>query len=110
MRWSFTEVDVCTGAYRTLPANPRRPRPRVWTARQSVRTSLLSTRIDSEPYIYDGRLRKGAAKRVAILDRAVEIASIEGLSGLTIGRLAADLAISKGHLTQLLGSKQELQL
>jgi len=66
--------------------------------------------VDSEPYIYDGRRRKGAAKRAAILDRAVAIASVEGLSGLTIGRIADELSISKGNLTALLGSKEALQL
>jgi AcrR family transcriptional regulator len=53
---------------------------------------------------------KGAATRAAILDRAVDLASVEGLEGLTIGRLAADLAMSKSGLFAHFGSKQELQL
>jgi AcrR family transcriptional regulator len=55
-------------------------------------------------------LRKGAATRAAILDRAVDLASAEGLEGLTIGRLAAELKMSKSGLFSHFGSKQELQL
>jgi len=53
---------------------------------------------------------KGAATRAAILDRAVDIASAEGLEGLTIGRLASALGMSKSGLFAHFGSKQELQL
>lgn len=53
---------------------------------------------------------KGAQTRVAILDRAVDLASVEGLEGLTIGRLAAELKMSKSGLFAHFGSKQELQL
>jgi AcrR family transcriptional regulator len=53
---------------------------------------------------------KGAATRAAILDRAVDLASVEGLEGLTIGRLAAELRMSKSGLFAHFGSKQELQL
>jgi AcrR family transcriptional regulator len=53
---------------------------------------------------------KGAATRAAILDRAVDLASAEGLEGLTIGRLAAELEMSKSGLFAHFGSKQDLQL
>lgn len=53
---------------------------------------------------------KGDVTRAAILDRAVDLASAEGLEGLTIGRLASDLAMSKSGLFAHFGSKQELQL
>jgi AcrR family transcriptional regulator len=53
---------------------------------------------------------KGAATRAAILERAVDLASIEGLEGVTIGRLAAELEMSKSGLFAHFGSKQELQL
>jgi AcrR family transcriptional regulator len=53
---------------------------------------------------------KGAATRAAILERAVDLASAEGLEGLTIGRLAAELRMSKSGLFAHFGSKQELQL
>jgi len=53
---------------------------------------------------------KGEQTRAAILDRAVDLASAEGLEGLTIGRLAAELRMSKSGLFAHFGSKQELQL
>lgn len=53
---------------------------------------------------------KGAGTRAAILERAVDLASVEGLEGLTIGRLAAELEMSKSGLFAHFGSKQELQL
>ncbi|TMK56351.1 MAG: TetR/AcrR family transcriptional regulator [Actinobacteria bacterium] len=53
---------------------------------------------------------KGSATRASILDRAVDLASAEGLEGLTIGRLAAELQMSKSGLFAHFGSKQELQL
>jgi AcrR family transcriptional regulator len=53
---------------------------------------------------------KGAGTRAAILDRAVDLASAEGLEGLTIGRLSAELEMSKSGLFAHFGSKQELQL
>jgi AcrR family transcriptional regulator len=48
--------------------------------------------------------------RVAILRRAADIASVEGLEGLTIGRLAAELEMSKSGVIGQFGSKEELQL
>jgi AcrR family transcriptional regulator len=53
---------------------------------------------------------KGAGTRAAILARAVDLASVEGLEGLTIGRLATELEMSKSGLFAHFGSKQELQL
>jgi AcrR family transcriptional regulator len=53
---------------------------------------------------------RGAATRAAILDRAVDLASVEGLDGLTIGRLASELEMSKSGLFSHFGSKQDLQL
>jgi AcrR family transcriptional regulator len=53
---------------------------------------------------------KGERTRAAILDRAVELATVDGLEGLTIGRLATDLGMSKSGLFAHFGSKQELQL
>ena len=53
---------------------------------------------------------KGEQTRAAILERAVDLASAEGLEGLTIGRLAAELRLSKSGLFAHFGSKQELQL
>jgi AcrR family transcriptional regulator len=48
--------------------------------------------------------------REAILDRAVDLASAKGLEGLTIGRLASEMGLSKSGLFGHFGSKEELQL
>ena len=53
---------------------------------------------------------KGAETKQHILERAVNIASLEGLEGLTIGRLASELEMSKSGLFAHFGSKEELQL
>lgn len=48
--------------------------------------------------------------RAAILRRAAAIGSVDGLEQVTIGRLAADLAMSKAGVIGHFGSKEELQL
>jgi AcrR family transcriptional regulator len=48
--------------------------------------------------------------RRTILLRAAAIASVEGLEGLSIGQLAADLDMSKAGVIGHFGSKEELQL
>jgi AcrR family transcriptional regulator len=58
----------------------------------------------------DGRLLRGDQTRRAVLRRAVDIASVDGLEGLSIGRLATELGISKSGLFAHFGSKEELQL
>jgi len=58
----------------------------------------------------DGRTERGNQTRRAILERAVAIASVEGLEGLSLGRLANELDISKSGVFALFGSKEELQL
>lgn len=54
--------------------------------------------------------QKGERTRQSILERAVDLASLEGLEGLTIGRLADELGMSKSGLFAHFGSKEELQL
>lgn len=56
------------------------------------------------------RKAQGERTRAAILESAVHIASVEGLEGLTIGRLATELNLSKSGLFAHFGSKEELQL
>jgi AcrR family transcriptional regulator len=51
-----------------------------------------------------------ARTRTAILDRSVALASVEGLEGLTLGRLATDLSMSKAGVLGHFGTKEELQL
>jgi len=53
---------------------------------------------------------RGAKTRQDILQAAVHVASAEGLEGLTIGRLADELRMSKSGLFAHFGSKEELQL
>jgi AcrR family transcriptional regulator len=53
---------------------------------------------------------KGERTKQSILGHAVDLASLEGLEGLTIGRLAVDLGMSKSGLFAHFGSKEELQL
>lgn len=56
------------------------------------------------------RRAHGARTRQSILEIAVDIASEEGLEGLSIGRLASQLSMSKSGLFAHFGSKEELQL
>ncbi|MEU6786514.1 TetR/AcrR family transcriptional regulator [Nonomuraea angiospora] len=56
-----------------------------------------------------GRPRDERARDV-ILRRAADIASQDGLEGLSIGRLATELGLSKSGLFGYFGSKEELQL
>jgi AcrR family transcriptional regulator len=58
----------------------------------------------------DGRRARGRQSREAILRQAVDLASREGLEGLSIGRLAAATGMSKSGLFAHFGSKAELQL
>jgi AcrR family transcriptional regulator len=53
---------------------------------------------------------QAAQTRAAILERSVALASVEGLEGLTIGRLAGDLDMSKAGVLGHFGTKEELQL
>ncbi len=52
----------------------------------------------------------GARTRQAILATAADVASVDGLDGLSIGRLAGELSMSKSGLFAHFGSKQDLQL
>lgn len=52
----------------------------------------------------------GAQTRSAIVRAAADLASVEGLDGLSIGRLASELAMSKSGLFAHFGSKEDLQL
>ena len=53
---------------------------------------------------------RGLRTREAILASAVDIASVHGLDGLTVGSLATQLRMSKSGLFAHFGSKEELQL
>jgi AcrR family transcriptional regulator len=53
---------------------------------------------------------EAAGTRDAIIRRAADIGSVEGLEGITIGRLAADLEMSKAGVIGHFGTKEQLQL
>jgi AcrR family transcriptional regulator len=58
----------------------------------------------------DGRIARGDATRRLVLRRAVDVASVDGLDGLSLGRLAGELELSKSGVFALFGSKEDLQL
>lgn len=53
---------------------------------------------------------EAAGTRRTILAHAVDVASVQGLEGLTVGTLADDLAMSKAGVIGPFGSKEALQL
>lgn len=64
----------------------------------------------SEQIILDGRRARGDASRRTVLSSATNLASVEGLDGLTIGRLAESSGHSKSSIATLFGNKERLQL
>ena len=58
----------------------------------------------------DGRRVRGDESRRLVLAHAVDTASVDGLEGLTIGRLAEASGHSKSGIATLFGSKEQLQL
>ena len=61
----------------------------------------------------DARRRRrsdGERSHAAILEAAARLATVEGLDGLSIGRLAAETGMSKSGLFAHFGSKEQLQL
>lgn len=55
-------------------------------------------------------MRKGEQTRAAILDVALELASRNGLEGLTIGLLADRMSMSKSGVFAHFGSREDLQM
>ena len=55
-------------------------------------------------------MSKGALTRGRILDEAIAISSVDGVTGLTLGRLAETVGMSKSGLFAHFRSKEELQL
>jgi AcrR family transcriptional regulator len=56
------------------------------------------------------RRSDGERSRSAILRQAAQLATVEGITGLSIGRLAEAVGMSKSGLFAHFGSKEELQL
>jgi AcrR family transcriptional regulator len=72
---------------------------------------MNETAVHHEP---DRRARRrrsdGERSRQAILREAAQLATVEGIGGLSISRLAAAVGMSKSGLFAHFGSKEELQL
>ena len=78
-----------------------------WTSRRHEWTALRLART----FVYNRTpVSKGQATRETILDHAVDLARRVGLEGLTIGRLATDLDLSKSGLFAHFKSKEALQI
>lgn len=58
----------------------------------------------------DGRRARGDQSRASVMRLAVDIATVDGLEGLTIGTLAAGANLSKSGIVSLFGTKDQLQL
>ena len=54
--------------------------------------------------------QQAAATRAAILERTVDLGSLQGLEGVSVGRLAGELGMSKSGVIGQFGTKEELQL
>lgn len=60
--------------------------------------------------VTDKRFLRGARTRKVVLQRAVDIASLDGLEGISFGRLATDTGLSKAGIQTLFKTKEALQL
>ncbi len=82
----------------------------------SIRPFVLTCQAMSETHApeADRRTRKrrsdGERTRSAILREAAQLATVEGIDGLSISRLAEAVGMSKSGLFAHFGSKEELQL
>src|ERR1700691_4006189 len=52
----------------------------------------------------------GERSRARVVEQAAQLATIEGIEGISIGRLADATGIAKSSVYALFGSKEELQL
>ena len=68
---------------------------------------LVPRRPDAPPS--DGRRARGQRSRDALLTEAVQLASVEGLEGLTSARLADRLGVAKSSVHAAFGSKESLR-
>lgn len=64
----------------------------------------------AETDMADGRRARGARTREVVLVEAVQLASVEGLEGLSIAHLAARLGTAKSSVHASFGSKEALQV
>ena len=85
----------------------RAPRsPKVKSIRSPLALSLASSDQRSADETTDKRLLRGVRSRKLVLARAVDIASLESLEGLSFGRLATETGMSKAGIQALFETKQ----
>src|SRR5688500_10356144 len=58
----------------------------------------------------DGRRARGERTRQTVAAQAAALASVDGLSGMTLSRLADVLGVSKGSIQAAYRTKEELQV
>jgi len=58
----------------------------------------------------DGRAQRGERTRKAVAAEAAAIASVHGLAGMTLAKVATELGVSKSSIQAAYGTKEELQL
>jgi AcrR family transcriptional regulator len=79
--------------------------------RKKVRPVVLSCqRMSAEAHTERRRRTDGERSRQAILREAARLATVEGVDGLSLGRLADAVGMSKSGLFAHFKSKEELQL
>ncbi len=79
-------------------------------SQRQVRTATPLIPNDVVPLSTDGRRARGQSTRNLIVAEAVQLASTDGLNGLSMGALAERLSVPKSSVHAAFGSKQELQL
>ena len=83
--------------------------PKVKPKRSPSTLSPASSNQRSVDETTDKRLLRGERSRKLVLARAVDIASLESLEGLSFGRLATETGMSKAGIQALFETKQTLQ-
>jgi AcrR family transcriptional regulator len=66
--------------------------------------------MQTQTVVHPKFMRKGELTRAAILDVALQLASRQGLEGLTIGLLADKMKMSKSGVFAHFGSREDLQI
>jgi AcrR family transcriptional regulator len=73
-----------------------------------IETRNAAARVEDEPA--DGRRLRGERSRAHILEQSILLASVEGLEGITFGRVASDAGVGKANIQVLFGNRENLQL
>jgi AcrR family transcriptional regulator len=105
------------GELKPLPRGDRPPEPPLALAAQKLTTDRANfirvSSAESSPTRQRRtrrRRRDGERSRSAILDEAARLATVEGIGGLSLSRLADAVGMSKSGLFAHFESKEELQL